>query len=155
MLYSELVLRSGTVFSFHLFCGTSYAHFFFPMFSPLQLSLPVLFTGSWSFSEPCQGIRGEEIVFCRAKRNQNNRIGYLERKIQTIVSTSAMLCHFHFLLMLVFSVQSSFLLEASAATSSICGNVLMSGNRLIVFLSHLSCNATWGSNALNCVLIYL
>lgn len=58
----------------------------------------------------------------------------MKGKIQTIVSTSAMLCPFHFFLRLVFSVQSSsFFLETPAATCSIRGSMLVSRNRWVAF----------------------
>lgn len=84
---------TAAVFSLYLICGTSYAHF--PFLHSVRYNFLFL-CYSLSFSGPCLDIRSKEIVFYKAKRNQKNKIGYLEGNMQTNVSTFAMLYPFHF-----------------------------------------------------------
>lgn len=79
-----------------------------------------------SYSQNSVRVSGMKKSYCIRKKNQNNITGYLESKIQTIMSTSATLCLFHVPQILFYSVQSSsFLLAASAATSNIHGNMVV------------------------------
>lgn len=128
MLHSEQILCFCIGFSVHLFCGTRYAHF--PFTHSVQHSFLFLFFSCsmhWlSYSQNSFRVSGMKKSYCIRKKNQNNITGYLESKIQTIMSTSATLCLFHVPQILFYSVQSSsFLLAASAATSNIHGNMVV------------------------------
>lgn len=93
MLHREQILCFCVAFSVHLFCGTRYAHF--PFTHSVQHSFLFLFFSCsmhWlSYSQNSFRVSGMKKSYCIRKKNQNNITGYLESKIQTIMSTSATL----------------------------------------------------------------